>query len=92
LFPFVRKELYNASPIARYKMGSVPLVSVLGAITFGFFAFLIYEAAASSSPSSIATFVVATLIFGSIYFVSRLYHKKRDGMDISLAYAQIPPE
>lgn len=43
LFPFVKKELYRASPLARFKLGPLPFISLAGAVFAVFLGFLLYE-------------------------------------------------
>ncbi|HEX2647547.1 MAG TPA: amino acid permease, partial [Candidatus Dormibacteraeota bacterium] len=43
VLPWVRKDLYNASPVANYKVAGLPLISVVGAITAIFLLFMLYE-------------------------------------------------
>jgi len=43
LFPFVKKDLYLASPLARLRIGPLPLVSLAGLVFAGFLGFLLYE-------------------------------------------------
>src|SRR5512143_269928 len=43
LLPYRKPELYNASPIAKYKILGVPLITVAGVIFGGFLVFLLYE-------------------------------------------------
>src|SRR5579872_1130571 len=43
ILPWRRKDLYDASPIAGWKVGPIPVISVVGAITAVFLLFLILE-------------------------------------------------
>src|ERR1041385_1851079 len=43
ILPWRRKDLYDASPIARYKVAGVPTITVVAGITALFLAFLLYE-------------------------------------------------
>jgi amino acid transporter len=98
LFPYVRKSMYEKSPIVSYKVAGIPLVSIGGAVSFVFFAFLAYFSAvnpAVSGPTSPPALIVGALSFviaGSVYYLARVYHKKKDGIDISQAFLEIPPE
>jgi APA family basic amino acid/polyamine antiporter len=98
VFPFVKKDLYRSSPISKYQVGSAPLVSVVGIITFAFFAFLAFEAATNTNissalgPGALITCLVIFVGSGLIYFVSKAYRRRKDGIDIALAFQQLPPE
>jgi amino acid transporter len=43
LLPFIKKDLYAASPIAKYKILGIPLISIAGVIFGAFLGFLLYE-------------------------------------------------
>ena len=43
LLPFIKKDLYAASPIAKYKILGIPLISIAGVIFGGFLCFLLYQ-------------------------------------------------
>ena len=43
LLPYRKKDLYNASPIAKYKIFGIPLITVAGVIFGGFLLFLLVE-------------------------------------------------
>ena len=97
VFPFREstKAIYEASPAAKLKIGPVPLVSLfgfLGAIWLSYFVFMyvtIPELGQGSAFSSI--FMGALFLVGFImYFVVRAYRKSQ-GIDIDLAYKEIPP-
>jgi amino acid transporter len=97
VFPFVKKSMYNASPIARFKLAKIPLISILGIISFLFFVYLALAAGfnpslAPTSFTSYASLIVIFLVLGSLFYISRAYHKKRDGFDIMLTFKELPPE
>jgi len=43
LFPFVKREVYLASPLARFRLGPLPLISLAGLVFAAFLGFLLYE-------------------------------------------------
>jgi amino acid transporter len=98
LFPFVRKPMYEKSPIARYKIGGLPLITIVGVITFFFFTYLAYAAGLNpavggpTTPYALTTALLAFILAGALYYASRAYHKAKDGIDISLAFREVPPE
>ena len=81
----------------RKEKGSTKLVLVLAGIgnifVFGFLTYQYVTNAAQWSLNNLTVyFVVGTFILGAvIYAASRAYHKSK-GIDISLAYKEIPPE
>jgi APA family basic amino acid/polyamine antiporter len=97
VFPFRKstKAIYEASPAAKWKLGPIPVISFfgfLGAIWLSYFIFLYLTIPelGMTSPLSL-TFMGALFLIGFVmYFVVRAY-RKRQGIDIDLAYREIPP-
>ncbi len=77
--------------------GSARLIlSVAGLLDFGVFAFISWEFVSNPAVWSLNTltygFVIFSFIFGAaIYMGSKRYYMRR-GVDISLAYKELPPE
>jgi amino acid transporter len=100
MLPYRARAVYEASPGARYMIGGLPLVTVLGGLGFvlGVFmlgAFLFVDdlglAFSADNPTPYAM-VVGTIVFGAIvYWLMRSY-KSSHGIDVSHAFAEIPPE
>ena len=97
VFPKVQKSVFEASPI-KYKIGSIPLISICGAITAFFFiwagymSFVAYPFVGGLNTSILEIYIGALIVFVVIYYASKGYHLKKDGIDIGLAFKQIPPE
>ncbi len=99
VLPFMRKSLFDASPIAKRWKG-IPVISIVGA--FAFVAYLLTLAVLltdEGSGTAIKDHVTTVLIETGIFFVGAplLYLiakwvRARQGMDLSLAYSEIPPE
>jgi len=102
--PYKRKELFEAGVFTK-RLANLPALVWIGLVWLAFI-LPIYASAFIqplisgffSSPtwqyaSSTGVSVVALIVFiGSvIYFVSKYYNKKR-GVDITLAFKEIPPE
>ncbi len=98
VFPFRRKDLFNNSvPFARKKIGGVPLVSVVGLVTFvsgAALAVMSINPTYSGAALNVPLLSVQVLIFALglvIYYVSVLY-RRRQGVDLSTTFMEIPPE
>jgi basic amino acid/polyamine antiporter, APA family len=96
ILPWRRKDIYEASPIARYKIVGIPMISVVAAVAAIFILFMIYEWATNSTygsnsvPSAIylgATYLLAVVIYAIAYFVRR-----KQGIDLSRIHHEIPVE
>lgn len=98
VFPFVRKAIYQQSPISSWKLGGLPAVTIVGVVSCGFFAFLSYTAGVNSAiggPNGFYSLVLALAALigsGAIYFISKAYHKSKSHIDISMNFREIPPE
>ncbi len=98
IFPFARKQLYSRSPIARYKIGAIPVVTIVGAISFVFFVFLAFDVGlnpilgGTNNPLPLVILFSFFVGSGGLYFISRAYHKWKDGIDISLSFKELPPD
>jgi basic amino acid/polyamine antiporter, APA family len=96
LFPFRAREIYEASPVSRWLIGSVPLITVVGLIGGVVVAIFVYLALTESAlglttPGARITMAVE---FGAallIYVANRLVQHAR-GFDPSLAARTIPPD
>ncbi len=100
LLPYRKKDLYNASPIAKYKVFGVPLITAAGVIFGGFLIFLLYEwlidpnklyGIGLTNTNSILFILVLYLLAFGIYMGFKLYRKK-EGIDIDRVHQEIPVE
>jgi len=96
LFPFKMKDVYERSPIAKYKVAGVPVITILGAWGVGWLVYILYmyftepQLGIESTPSEVLIF----LTFAGCavaYFIAKWY-KAKHGIDISLAFKLIPPD
>jgi basic amino acid/polyamine antiporter, APA family len=100
LLPYRAKALYEASPGARYMLGSVPLVTVLGVLGFvmggfmlGAFLFVDDLGLAFSADNPVPySIVLGTILFGVILYWIMRQIKARQGIRVEFAFAEIPPE
>src|SRR5918995_1459041 len=96
ILPWRKPDIYNASPIARYNVLGIPLVTVC-ATAFGLFlAFCLYQWITNdvygiNDPSSFLYLSVMYLLALAIYVVSRLV-RRAQGMDLKMVYDEIPED
>jgi len=100
LLPYIKKDLYNASPIAKYKWFGLPMITVAGIIFLAFLIFLLYEwiidplalyGIGLSNTSSIIFMLAMYVLAAVLYFGFKAYRKKQ-GIDINKIYEEIPVE
>ena len=100
LLPYMKKEMYEASPIAKYKIAGIPMITVAGVIFALFLLFLLYEwlvdpnglygIGYANTSSMIFVLVLYGLAVG-IYLVARSYRQSR-GVQLDMLYKEIPAE
>jgi len=106
--PYRRKDLFEllSSPWNK-KIGSMPLVSLLGVV---WSAFVVWAYSATMIPpmlesllagpsvveqsvsGGIAYAAVAAVAAAVLYFVSAWWAKRKTGIDVSLTFKEIPPD
>lgn len=100
LLPYRKKDLYNASPIAKYKVAGIPLITIAGIIFLVFELFLLYEwifdplglyGIGLTNTSSVIFMLAMYVLAAIIYFGFKAY-RKRQGIDINKVYQEIPVE
>jgi amino acid transporter len=98
VFPLTRKRLYEQSPISRYKPLGIPLVTILGVVSFFFFIYLALSVGlnpilgGTNDPWPLTLLLIFFIGFGLSYFVVRSYRKATQGKDISLTFKELPPD
>jgi basic amino acid/polyamine antiporter, APA family len=96
IFPWRRPDVYNASPIARYKVAGLPLISVaafafliiLGFALYEWFTNDLYAVNDRNTLIYMGSFYVLALV---IYFGSRFY-RRNQGIDMRMVHSEIPAE
>jgi len=97
ILPFTRKmrKLYEGSTVSKYKIGSIPLITISGLLYVVWLLTVLYffvgpaygELHMSALVQTSSVFVAAFIL----WFVVRAYRRKQ-GIDIDLAYKELPPE
>ena len=95
VFPYVRKHIFEASP-ANWKIGGIPVLSILGLLDVIVILFLSYfyitvDTLAANAPESLMMIFGIFIVGFILYWIAYLYRKSQ-GIDISLAFKEIPPE
>ncbi len=94
---YVKPEAYQDSLMAKYKIAGIPVASACAVIFIFFGAFIVeqYITVKSLGVASTAgyTFVAGALASGVIlHLIFRSYRRRRESLDLSLVYKEIPPE
>jgi basic amino acid/polyamine antiporter, APA family len=97
LAPILRPELYRASA-SQKRFAGIPLVQIAGAgailtAAFVWWAYLHYDAlGANANLGKLFAWTIGPAVLGVLlYFVAAMV-RRRQGVDVTLAYQEIPPE
>jgi len=108
LLPYRKPDLYNASPIAKYKVFGIPLITVAGVIFGGFLVFLLAEwlldpwlhpdyapaGLYGISLANIPSVVYMVIMYGLAagIYYGAKAYRRRRGIDIDKVHQEIPVE
>ena len=107
LLPYTKPDLYKSSPIAKYNLFGIPLITVAGVIFGGFLVFLLYQwildpnalygigysinEAGYKNGASLIYMGSMYLLAAVIYFGFKAYRKSK-GIDLDKVQSEIPVE
>src|SRR2546423_1369849 len=101
ILPWRRKDLYDASPIAQYKVAGVPVISIVGVITGLFLLYMLYQwsfnpdnlygTSLQKTPNSVIYFVATYVVAVVVYVIARVV-RNRQGIDLRRIHHEIPVE
>ncbi len=96
VLPWTKKEIYNASPIAKYKVLGLPLITFSALAFIAFLLFCLYkwlfdDVYGVNKTSSLWFMAGLYALAVAIYVGSRLYRRSQ-GMDLGMVYGEIPAE
>jgi basic amino acid/polyamine antiporter, APA family len=95
IFPWSRKEVYESSPIAKYKVGKIPVITICGLIATLFSLWMLYNylTIPGLGVASLTSEVIMLAIFlgWTGFFFLRRWWLKRVGINLDLAYKEVPP-
>ncbi len=100
LLPYIKPELYGASPIVKYKIAGVPLITISGIIFGAFLLFLLYEwiidplglYGIGLSNTNSVIYMGAMYLLALVIYLGFKYYRKREGINIDKIYQEIPVE
>jgi len=99
IMPWRRKDIFENSPIARFRIAGIPVITITGVVSAIFLVFMlaewsfnaVYGTSFSLNASSPIYFGVTYLAAIVIYLVARTV-RKRQGIDLSRIHREIPVE
>ncbi len=95
-FPYLRPQIYEKSPIARRRILGLPMMTVacfLGACASGFYFYVLWNdaVAAGHDPQQLAI-VGGVFAIGIVFYFVMKFMRRSQGVDVTLAFKEIPIE
>src|SRR5437870_1809715 len=96
ILPWRKPEIYNASPIAKYRVAGIPLITAAAALFLAFLGYCIYKWLQDGvyGSNNHGSLIYMGCLYGvalAIYVGSRIV-RRRQGLDMSMVYGEIPVE
>lgn len=96
LFAYRARHVYEVSPVARHSILGLPLIAVAGAVTFlaaGAVTVmnLIYPELGFTTTAA-RLLLLLSLVVSAVWFFAYRAWQRRNGVDLDLAFRQLPPE
>ena len=99
IMPWRRKDIFENSPIARFRVAGIPVITITGVVSAIFLVFMlaewsfnsVYGTSFSLNSASPIYFGLTYLAAIVIYLVARTV-RKRQGIDLSRIHREIPVE
>jgi amino acid transporter len=97
LLPYLKKDMFASAPaFFQKRLAGVPVFTVVGIVCAVSFSYMVYIAFLNpllASVTALGVEVEVGLIVSAlvIYYASVVYHRRK-GVDITLAFKEIPPE
>src|SRR5438309_3763510 len=99
ILPWRRKDIYENSPISRFRVAGIPVITITGVVSAIFLLFMlaewsfnsVYGTSFSINSASPIYFAGTYLVAIAIYVVARIV-RKRQGIDLARIHQEIPVE
>ena len=96
VLPWRRRDIYNASPIAKYRIGGIPLITAAALLFTAFLAFCLIkwfqdDVYGINKTDSLIYMAVLYGVAIAIYVGSWLY-RRQQGLNLKMVYGEIPAE
>ena len=99
VFPYTKKKIYEASPAAKYKIGGLPILTLAGVLALIVNLYIAYIfifgpelGFLSISTTGSIEFIVGIFLACFIIYWIAYGVRKSQKIDLSLSFAEIPPE
>jgi len=96
VLPWTKREIYNASPIAKYKVLGLPLITFSALAFIAFLVFCLYkwlfDDVYGVNKTSSLWFMAGLYALAVVIYVGSRIYRRSQGMDLSMVYGEIPAE
>lgn len=96
LFPWRARVTYEIAPVATYTVLGVPLITIVGVFTFivagGVSILNLVVPDLGLTSWTARALLLVSVVLAAAWFLGYRTYKKRRGVDIDLAFRQLPPE
>jgi APA family basic amino acid/polyamine antiporter len=97
LIPFIKKtKSFWERSGNNYKIGPVPVITILGVVSLAYWIYVLVRGMSNdllgANTTSNIELSIGVLAVGLIYFAIVWVVRKREGMDLSRTYSQLPPD
>jgi basic amino acid/polyamine antiporter, APA family len=96
ILPYRKKRLYENSPIARYKVAGIPLITITGAVTAAFLGFNLWHWFSNDlyavNNSDSLWFMGGMYALALIIYVVAWFVRRSQGINLSAIHREIPVE
>jgi amino acid transporter len=97
IMPWRRKALYKASPISKHEIGGIPTISIAGAVWIIFTIAVLILFARETRLFFVEgwlawAYLIGMYVLGAIIYFGYKAKRKAQGIDVELAYKEIPVE
>ena len=96
VLPWRRPEIYNASPIARYNVLGIPLITVAASAFSIFLLFCLFkwltDATYGINNGQSLIYMVGLYVVALLLYVGFRIYRRSQGMDLKMVYSEIPED
>lgn len=99
LLPYRKKEIFESSPIGKYKLGGVPWISILGGLSLIVNLYIAYIFVLGPSFTGVTVptltsieFVIGIFAACLVVYLIAWGVRRSQGIDLKLSFSEVPPE
>jgi len=96
VLPWRKPEIYNASPIARYNVLGIPLITVAASAFAIFLVFCLFkwltDATYGINNGQSLIYMVGLYVVALLLYVGFRIYRRSQGMDLKMVYSEIPED